>query len=701
MSSAATTSRRPGRSRACGPRPTATPLYRTQIRSWTTLDLDPRRGPRDRAGGAPDRRRGAAGDRVGGRRRQPGRVPPAGSRTTPPTRRAPRTSCSTRAREDIDRAMVVAPRFFGPLPRAGCEVKAVEEFKEKDAPFAYYFPPAADGSRGGTYYANGYDLPSRTYTKLATTTYHEAVPGPSLPDRAGEGEPEPAPRSAASARGWSAAPTSRAGGCTASSWPTRWASSAIEAERFGMLDALAWRAARLVVDTGIHALRWTRQRSIDFLLETGLSETDATIETDRYICWPGQALTYMIGLPRDRAAAARARPHATAPASTCASSTTRCSPTARCRSRRSPASCRPGWPPRPEIVAPDGARAGRVTCTDRAERFTMVTNPDHVSALARREIRARLSPATLAQGGRSMIHPAPAPRHARRLAPWRCCRGPRPRRRRPGDRAGQRVRVPHVEPGDARALAPTSRSCRAERRRSGRGLPVRGDPGRDLDRSGRTRRRSTSTSTTRRRPCRSRTTPRPASAWPTSTTPSSSHLVLKRSAGKRPERRVRDPVERELPALLLELPGRAGAGLRSRDPVHQRRSDRHRQPDGDCLAGTSANGSAPEQAGVVVALDIKSGEYRTIYGMGRHNHENWSRFPGYQDAVLLSGDDTFTAPSSQLYSTSLRTPMGLERQGPPLGLRVRQRRDQRLRRPRLSTSTSGHFIDGPGRHRGR
>ena len=68
-----------------------------------------------------------------------------------------------------------------------------------------------------------------------------------------------------------------------------------EAERFGMLDAQAWRAARLVVDTGMHALRWTRQQSIDQLLAAGLSETDATIETDRYISWPGQALTYKIG----------------------------------------------------------------------------------------------------------------------------------------------------------------------------------------------------------------------------------------------------------------------------------------------------------------------------------------------------------------------------------------------------------------------
>ena len=68
-----------------------------------------------------------------------------------------------------------------------------------------------------------------------------------------------------------------------------------EAERFGMLDAQAWRAARLVVDTGMHALRWTRQQSIDYLLAAGLSLTDATIETDRYIAWPAQALTYKLG----------------------------------------------------------------------------------------------------------------------------------------------------------------------------------------------------------------------------------------------------------------------------------------------------------------------------------------------------------------------------------------------------------------------
>jgi uncharacterized protein (DUF885 family) len=81
-------------------------------------------------------------------------------------------------------------------------------------------------------------------------------------------------------------------------------------ERFAMLDAQAWRAARLVVDTGMHALGWTRDRSIRYLADAaGIVETDAIIETDRYIAWPGQALAYMIGrreIDRLRAEAAAA-----------------------------------------------------------------------------------------------------------------------------------------------------------------------------------------------------------------------------------------------------------------------------------------------------------------------------------------------------------------------------------------------------------
>jgi uncharacterized protein (DUF885 family) len=273
--------------------PNGESIYRTQARSWTTLDLDPKAvheigmeelrivdvGRRQIAAAA-----GAASPKE---YRQRLAEDPANSP-------ASKEELLARAREDIDRAMLVAPRFFGVLPKAGCEVKAVEEFKEKDAPFAYYFPPATDGSRGGTYYANGYDLPSRKYTKLATTTYHEAVPGHHFQIALEQENENLSTFRRLGAR--------IVGGAYVEGWGLYSEKLADEmglfrddAERFGMLDAVAWRAARLVVDTGLHALRWTRQQSIDFLLETGLSETDATIETDRYICWPGQALTYMIG----------------------------------------------------------------------------------------------------------------------------------------------------------------------------------------------------------------------------------------------------------------------------------------------------------------------------------------------------------------------------------------------------------------------
>ena len=175
-----------------------------------------------------------------------------------------------------------------------CEVRPVEEFKEKDSPFAYYFPPSTDGSRSGIYYANGYDLPSRKFSKLATTTYHEAVPGHHFQIALEMENPNLNTFRRLGAR--------MVGGAYVEGWglySERLADEIglfrNEAERFGMFDAVAWRAARLVVDTGLHALRWDRQRSIDFLLGAGLSETDAVIETDRYIAWPGQALTYMIG----------------------------------------------------------------------------------------------------------------------------------------------------------------------------------------------------------------------------------------------------------------------------------------------------------------------------------------------------------------------------------------------------------------------
>jgi uncharacterized protein (DUF885 family) len=275
--------------------PNGEAIYRTAIRSWTTLEMDPedihRIGLEELAGIDDERREIARaagfGDDTAGYR--------ASLDTAPGNTPGTKDELVERAREDIDRAMAEAPNFFRVLPRAGLEVRPVEEYKEKDAPFAYYYPPSATGDRNGIYYANGYDLASRKYTKLASTTYHEAAPGHHFQIALEMENPNLITFRRLGAR--------MVGGAYVEGWglySERLADEMglyrSEAERFGMLDAQAWRAARLVVDTGMHALRWERQRSIDFLRnDAGLSETDAVIETDRYICWPGQALTYMLG----------------------------------------------------------------------------------------------------------------------------------------------------------------------------------------------------------------------------------------------------------------------------------------------------------------------------------------------------------------------------------------------------------------------
>jgi uncharacterized protein (DUF885 family) len=274
--------------------PNGEALYRTAIRSWTTLELDPEEVHRiglEELDAIDEERRlisraAGFGDDIDAYRSSI-EADPA---NTPHTK----DELVARANEDIERGLAAAPGYFGRLPRTGVGVRPVEEFKEKDAPFAYYYPPTTDGSRQGIYYANGYDLPSRKYTKLATTTYHEAVPGHhfqitlEMENTALNTFRRLGARmvGAAYVEGW---------GLYSERLADEMGLFRSEGERFGMLDAQAWRAARLVVDTGIHALRWPRQRSIDLLKKIGLSETDAVIETDRYICWPGQALTYKIG----------------------------------------------------------------------------------------------------------------------------------------------------------------------------------------------------------------------------------------------------------------------------------------------------------------------------------------------------------------------------------------------------------------------
>ncbi len=269
-------------------------LYRHFVRSWTTLDMDA--AEIHRVGleeyDAIDAERLALARAEGFTSVEEYR---AAVVADPANRAASREELVARATEDIGRAMAAAPRVFGRLPASGCVVQPVEEYRERDMAFAFYYPPAADGTRPGTYYVNTYDLPSRNYHKLASTTYHEAVPGHHYQISLEMEHP--------SLNVFRRLGSRIVGGAYVEGWGLYAERLADElglyrnaAERLGMLDAQAWRASRLIVDSGIHGLGWTRQQGIDQLLRTGLSGTDAVIETDRYISWPGQALCYMLGM---------------------------------------------------------------------------------------------------------------------------------------------------------------------------------------------------------------------------------------------------------------------------------------------------------------------------------------------------------------------------------------------------------------------
>ncbi len=191
-----------------------------------------------------------------------------------------------------DRAWQALPRAFGKLPQARCEVRPMEAFQEKDSPAAFYNGPSEDGSRPGIFFANLYEPGARPKYNMEALTFHEAVPGHHLQIAIAQevrGMPD----------------FRRHGGFTVyvEGWGLYSELLADELglytddlSRYGMLNYQAWRANRLVVDTGMHHLRWSRQRAIDWLTaHSALTEREVVNEIDRYIIWPGQALAYMIG----------------------------------------------------------------------------------------------------------------------------------------------------------------------------------------------------------------------------------------------------------------------------------------------------------------------------------------------------------------------------------------------------------------------
>ena len=201
------------------------------------------------------------------------------------------------------RADGALPRFFGRLPRRPYGVQAVPE---AIAPYytAGRYVPAAEGStEPGWYWVNTHGLPGRPLYTLPALTLHEAVPGHHLQIAlaAEQGEQPPFRRHAyisAYGEGWA---------LYAEELGHEMGIYRTPHERFGQLTYAMWRANRLVVDTGIHALGWSRERAIAYMTEnTALSEHEIRTEVDRYISWPGQALSYYLGMLRIKALRAEA-----------------------------------------------------------------------------------------------------------------------------------------------------------------------------------------------------------------------------------------------------------------------------------------------------------------------------------------------------------------------------------------------------------
>jgi uncharacterized protein (DUF885 family) len=192
----------------------------------------------------------------------------------------------------VRRAEVASVDWFGRLPAAICELEAIPELEAAGAPAAYYMSPALDGSRPGTYYANVDRPQERTTFDLESVAYHEAVPGHHFQiSLALELKDLPLlrqlPMFNAYAEGWGLYSERLADEMGLYSSPL---------QRMGMLSADAWRAARLVVDTGMHAFGWSRQSAVDYLMtNTPVAPIEVEAEIDRYIAMPGQALGYMAG----------------------------------------------------------------------------------------------------------------------------------------------------------------------------------------------------------------------------------------------------------------------------------------------------------------------------------------------------------------------------------------------------------------------
>jgi uncharacterized protein (DUF885 family) len=194
----------------------------------------------------------------------------------------------------VNEATASIKDYFHSMPEAPVTVKAVPEYSEKTAPGGYYQAPALDGSRPGAFFVNLYDIKQTPKYSMKTLAYHEATPGHhhqiahsmendelTLYRRFGY-------RTSAFSEGWALYAEQLA--LEAGLAPDPY-------DELGILQSEIFRSVRLVVDTGIHYKKWTRDEAIAYMkAKTGMSDTECRVEIERYIVWPGQALSYKVGM---------------------------------------------------------------------------------------------------------------------------------------------------------------------------------------------------------------------------------------------------------------------------------------------------------------------------------------------------------------------------------------------------------------------
>jgi uncharacterized protein (DUF885 family) len=196
------------------------------------------------------------------------------------------------AREAVTRARAAMPRFFGILPKADVVVEPYPAFQEASAPGGEYLGPAEDGTRPGTYRINTYQPEKQAKAPVQSTAFHEAIPGHHLQIAIQQERTAAHPvtkflGNSAFAEGWA---------LYSERLSDEMGLFGSDLDRMGLLSNEALRAARLVVDPGLHVLGWTRQQAIDYMLRhTAESPEAVATEVDRYIVIPGQATSYMTG----------------------------------------------------------------------------------------------------------------------------------------------------------------------------------------------------------------------------------------------------------------------------------------------------------------------------------------------------------------------------------------------------------------------